>query len=166
MEGKYAMEENLENEKLSAEQPGKPTFFKVLLILSTINNGWSFLFGGLGSLMLADESNQDNFALLYIDMLRQLGAEEPEAAAKQFIEVGPGLLGFSAVIGLLALIGVFLMHRLQKLGFHIYVASQILSVFGAYYLFSTPGAGFPWTSMLLATMFVVWYRRFYGLMTA
>lgn len=147
-------------------QKGKyPTVFKILLILSTINGAWSVLFGALGGFILSDESRHEDIKESYALLLQSMGgAENPDSVMDQIMEVGPSLLWVSALLGAFTLVSVFFMKNYQKLGFHIYVAVQLLSVFGVHALFGSPGASFPISSLLFSACFVWWYKRFYPLM--
>lgn len=147
-------------------QKGKyPTVFKILLILSTINGAWSVLFGSLGGFILSDGTRHEEIKESYAVLLESMGSgENADSLMDQIMEVGPSLLWVSALLGAFTLVAVFFMKNYQKIGFHIYVAVQLLSVFGVHALFGSPGASFPFSSLLFSGCFVWWYKRFYPLM--
>lgn len=132
------------------KEPGRPTLLKVISILSFIGSGFqSFVF-----LLIT---------MNYTEFMAQVSELEfpfPEmeiffTGSKAFYLTGFLLLAFSTL-------GVSLMWKLRKLGFHIYTASQLL--FLALPLIYLEGFKLSVLDIILTATFVLLYQKFYKIM--
>lgn len=130
--------------------PHRPTWLSVLCVLTFIGSGISSV----------------SFLMVYISydealpMMQEIGSMIPgmdllATAGKNFFLTGFFLYFFSVM-------GASLMWRLQKIGFHFYVASQaLLIILPVVYIKSFP---FPIYEALITAGFVFFYSRFLKLM--
>jgi hypothetical protein len=163
------MENQLDYNQQQAE---RPTFLKVLCILSFISIGLSFIFS-LGSvfggpqseeemvaqkveLLEANEELRDNGMDGFADMMEQMTRMNESINANFYM---------ASVVSILALLigfyGVFSMWQGKKLGFHLYIVYSLISV-GQLYLFVSP-ADIPSIAiifnLIVAGVFILLYSR-------
>lgn len=109
----------------------RPTFLKVLLILSFIGSSWS-MFSGLSNAM--SHPNEERVDSI-VKILDQVGNESEEAQElnAQIIDyiykINQSIVNYGAVEFMLyaiSLIGVFLMYKNRRIGFTVYLVVQIL----------------------------------------
>jgi hypothetical protein len=163
----------MENQLDYNQQPAeRPTFLKVLCILSFISIGLSFIFS-LGSvfggpqseeemvaqkveLLEANEELRDNGMDGFADMMEQMTRMNESINANFYM---------ASVVSILALLigfyGVFSMWQGKKLGFHLYIVYSLISV-GQLYLFVSP-ADIPSIAiifnLIVAGVFILLYSR-------
>lgn len=121
------METNLSNPNPEiTASPERPDFLKILCILSFVGTGLMILLLGLGALSLG--LSQETVDEIWPKMSENNPQFENLDGAEFFRQVG-----WFCVYGLLAnifsLIGVIMMWRLEKIGFYIYAASELVSNF-------------------------------------
>ncbi|MGB1040217.1 MAG: hypothetical protein ACPGVD_05045 [Flavobacteriales bacterium] len=120
----------LDEENLNP-QSERPTFLTVLCIITFIVSGIMLIYTTFGALsydveeqreameiMVDEMSKQDNLEG-FTEMMTLVGEEEIENHTLLT------LISLGAI--LLSLLGAFLMFRLKKTGFHLYIGSKILS---------------------------------------
>jgi hypothetical protein len=163
----------MENQLDYNQQPAeRPTFLKVLCILSFISIGLSLIFS-LGSvfggpqseeemvaqkveLLEANEELRDNGMDGFADMMEQMTRMNESINANFYM---------ASVVSILALLigfyGVFSMWQGKKLGFHLYIVYSLISV-GQLYLFVSP-ADIPSIAiifnLIVAGVFILLYSR-------
>ncbi len=163
------MEGQLDFEKQPAE---RPTFLKVLCILSFISIGLSLIFS-LGSLVGGPQSEEEMIAqkvqlLEANEELRDSGMTGMADMMEQITRMNESINAnfYSAsIVSILALLigfyGVFSMWQGKKLGFHLYIVYSLISV-GQLYLFVSP-ADIPTIAivfnLIVAAVFVFMYSR-------
>jgi hypothetical protein len=131
------------------DKPQRPTLLTVICILSFIGSGLSGI----------------TFFMVYVSfeemapMLQEIssgipGMELLARATKNFFLAG-------AVLYLFSYIGINLMWRMKKVGFHFYTGAQIfILVLPIIYI---PDFPFPFLDALITALFVVMYARHYKL---
>lgn len=163
----------MENQLDYNQQPvERPTFLKVLCILSFISIGLSLIFS-LGSvlggpqtedemvtqkveLLEANEELRDNGMDGFVDMMEQMTRMNESINANFYM---------ASVVSILALLigfyGVFSMWQGKKIGFHLYIVYSLISV-GQLYLFVSP-ADIPSIAiifnLIVAAIFILLYSR-------
>lgn len=160
------------------EKTKRPTFLVVLVVLSMISLVLTF-FSSLLNLMsgpMQEEVLETFTATQYesIAVLRDLGSDGMANFLEQIIqmsvyqnnEIFVSSNGVSFIASILGIIGVMMMYRLRKLGFHLYVIYS-LSPFVIYYLLF-PISLIPTVmvigSFIISLIFVLLYARFLKLM--
>ncbi|PHR44744.1 MAG: hypothetical protein COA32_14095 [Fluviicola sp.] len=136
----------MENQELENEKPKRPTFLVVLAVLSYISIGIGTL-GVLFSLIsgpISQEQLEQQEAQLYesINVLNDAGMDDfvtiIETSSNQAKYINNEVFYSFNIINLLSLIigfmGVFLMMKLKKVGFHLYVAYSLLPIIIIYAL--------------------------------
>ncbi|MBR4155339.1 MAG: hypothetical protein IKU01_01365 [Bacteroidales bacterium] len=158
-----------EDYDLEQETPEKrPEMLTVLCILSFINavyNGIvNFVSFAFYDTIVSLFDQMKNGEGVYADLSEQLGdswAEMAETAAFTF-SVGSGYYFIEMLLFIASFIGVLMMWRLQKKGFHVYTISQILMLITtSVFVVSKVGGGFPFVTVLLTALFVMMYFSHY-----
>ena len=158
-----------ENYNFMQEEPERrPEMLTILCILSFINavyngivNFISFAFYDSFVALLEQMRNGEG---MFADMSEQLGDSWEtlaEASALAF-SVGRGYYFIEMVLFIASFIGVLMMWRLQKRGFHVYAISQILMLIAtSIFVVSKIGGGFPFSAVLLTALFILMYFSHY-----
>jgi hypothetical protein len=126
-------------------QPQRTRLLTIICILTFIGSGMNFI--------------SSLFVFVFFDSFKILAAELAKSfnlpGMDMFIE-GPSLFfAFSALVYAGAITGAFLMWKLKKVGFHVYIISQILLVLAPMYFYKLPFPGI--MDMLLAGAFILLY---------
>lgn len=153
------------------EKPKRPNFLVVLAVLSYVSIGvgtLATLFSLISGPSSLEQQEQDE-AQLYesIQLMRDSGMDDMvemfETSAKQAVYINNEAFYSFNILNLLALIigfiGVFLMMKLKKIGFHIYVAYSLLPIIIMYALIPMDliiGVSII-TSVILSAIFCVLY---------
>lgn len=134
------MENNFENQFTNNIAPpdAKPQFLKILCILSFISCGLWILIFGLGSFCLA--LSEDKIAGIWDKILETQPQLEKVNPVEFFHEIGKLCL-ISLLANIASLIGVILMWRLNKSGFFMYAAAELLVHFFALDFNASAGEG-------------------------
>jgi hypothetical protein len=130
----------------------RPNFLVFLLVLSGISVGMS-LIGSIQSLMVGPD-NQEAFELKMaqmsesmselkkanldantLDWINEFSRQAMSMAEITNFEVFYWNVFFQLIISLVGGFGIFLMFRLKKLGFHLYVVYSLLPILAMYVLF-------------------------------
>lgn len=130
----------MENNQFEDEKPKRPTFLVVLAVLSYISIGigsLGVLFSLIGGPSSQDEMEQQE-AQLYesIEVMSDAGMDDfvniIETSSQQAKYINNEVFYSFNILNLITLIlgflGVFLMMKLKKVGFHLYVAYSLLPV--------------------------------------
>jgi hypothetical protein len=160
----YQEDYNLEEQ----EGPVRPGMLTILCILSFINavyngivNFISFAFYDTFTSIFEQMRNGEG---MFADMAEQMGDSwetMAEASALAF-SVGSGYYFIEMILYIASFIGVLMMWRLQKRGFHIYAISQILMLIAtSICVVSKIGGGFPFGPILWTAFFVLMYYSHY-----
>lgn len=160
----YQEEYNLEQE----EQQKRPEMLTVLCILSFINAVWnglsnfiSFAFYDTFQSLFAQMSAGEG---MFEDMAEQMGDSWEmmiETSAMAF-SISRGYYFFEMVLYIASFVGVLMMWKLQKRGFHVYTIAQILMLITtSVFVTAKIGGGFPFGSVLGTALFVFMYYSHY-----
>jgi hypothetical protein len=158
-----------EDYNLGQEEPERrPEMLTVLCILSFINavyngiaNFISFAFYDSFVALLEQMKNGDG---MFADMVEQMGDswETMVDATSLAFSVGRGYYFIEMLLFVASFIGVLMMWRLQKKGFHVYAISQILMLIAtSIFVVSKVGGGFPFGAVLWTALFVMMYFSHY-----
>ena len=158
-----------EDYNLEQETPEKrPEMLTVLCILSFINAVYkgvmNFIYCAFYGTFQTIFDQMRNGEGMFADMSEQLGDSWEtlaEASALAF-SVGRGYYFIEMVLFIASFIGVLMMWRLQKRGFHVYAISQILMLIAtSIFVVSKIGGGFPFSAVLLTALFILMYFSHY-----
>ena len=158
-----------ENYDFMQEEPERrPEMLTVLCILSFINavyngivNFISFAFYDSFVALLEQMRNGEG---MFEEMAEQVGDnwETMTDAASLAFSVGKAYYFIEMVLFIASFIGVFMMWRMQKKGFHVYAISQILMLITtSIFVISKVGGGFPLGSVLMTLLFILMYLSHY-----
>lgn len=161
----------MENLEFEDEKPKRPNFLVVLAVLSYVSIG----IGTLATVysLISGPSSQEQLeqeeAQLYesIQVMKETGMENLvemfETSAQQALYINNEVFYSFNILTLLSLIigfmGVYLMMKLKKVGFHLYVAYSLLPIIIIYALIPmelTIGATII-TSVVLSALFCILY---------
>ena len=110
----------------SISQPTRPDFLKILCILSFVACGLVILICSLGTLCLTlDADAIDKFWGKVVESSPQLAEVDPI----QFVHDFGMICVYTLIANIFSLIGVIMMWRLEKIGFFIYVAAELITNF-------------------------------------
>lgn len=139
----------MENQEFENKKPKRPTFLVVLAVLSYISIG----IGALGVLITlfvgpsSPEQMEQQEAQLYesIQVLNENGMDDfvriIETSSQQARYINNEAFYSFNILNLIALIvgfiGVFMMMKLKKIGFHLYVAYSLLPIIISYAIIPT-----------------------------
>jgi hypothetical protein len=106
--------------------PKRPQFLTVLCVLSFIMCGFGLLSGIYGIIKNTPENMQES-----IERVREMSPEMADTMEQQMIAMQESTYGqispyLNFVWLLLSFLGVFMMWKLQKKGFYIYIAGELL----------------------------------------
>ncbi len=143
----------------SKQKDGKrPDFLTVLCILTFIGSGISLLSQFFSFALY------DTISGLFLQMGSTMGGEFEKIyteAADLFVSMPRYYFIILALVYIISLTGAILMFKLRRIGFHIYVVSQLL-------LLGLPlliiHASFNIFNLLFSLMFVLFYARFLKIM--
>ncbi|MBO5847720.1 MAG: hypothetical protein J6R17_00725 [Bacteroidales bacterium] len=158
-----------EDYNIEQEEPAKrPEMLTVICILSFINavyngivNFISFAFYDTFQNVFEQMRNGEG---MFADMAEQMGDSwetMAEASALAF-SVGRGYYFIEMVLFIASFVGVLMMWKLQKRGFHVYAIAQILMLIAtSICVVSKIGGGFPFGPILWTALFVMTYFSYY-----
>lgn len=158
-----------EDYNIEQEEPKKrPEMLTVLCILSFINAVWnglsnliSFVFYDMFQNVFNQMSEGEG---MFEDMAEQMGDSWEmmvEASAMAF-SISRGYYFFEMVLYIASFVGVMMMWKLQKRGFHVYTIVQILMLIAtSVFVTSKIGGGFPFGPIFWAALFVFMYYPHY-----
>ena len=159
----YQEDYNLEEEPVK-----RPEMLTVICILSFINavyngiaNFISFAFYDTFQNIFDQMRNGEG---MFADMAEQMGDSwetMAEASALAF-SVGRGYYFVEMILFIASFVGVLMMWRLQKRGFHVYTIAQILMLIAtSIFVISKVGGGFPFGPIMWTALFVMMYYTHY-----
>ena len=159
----YQEDYNLEEEPVK-----RPEMLTVICILSFINavyngiaNFISFAFYDTFQNIFDQMRNGEG---MFADMAEQMGDSwetMAEASALAF-SVGRGYYFVEMILFIASFVGVLMMWRLQKRGFHVYTIAQILMLIAtSIFVISKVGGGSPFGPIMWTALFVMMYYTHY-----
>ncbi len=157
-----------EDYNIEQEEPVKrPEMLTVLCVLSFINavyngisNFISFAFYDTFQNIFEQIRNGEG---MFEDIAEQMGDnwETMAQASSLAFSIGRGYYFFEMLLFVASFIGVLMMWRLQKKGFHIYTVAQILMLIMTSIFITNKVGGFPFGSLLWTAFFVFMYYSHY-----
>lgn len=124
---------------VQVNKPQRPTFLVVLCILTFIGSGWSIL-SNLFSLFTGSILDSNMQIEQYSEMIGDIENGGTSSFISSILNSTMDILQVTAshaleintmqfVLGLISLLGAVLMFQLRRLGFYLYTAAQILTLF-------------------------------------
>ena len=157
-----------EDYNIEQEKPKRPVMLAVLCILSFINavyngiaNFVSFAFYDTFQNLFEQMCNGEG---MFADMAEQMGDnwEVMAQASSLAFSIGRGYYFFETLLYVASFIGVMMMWRLQKKGFHVYTISQILMlIVSSIFVISKISGGSLLGPILGTALFVFMYFPYY-----
>lgn len=140
-----------------APLPEKPQFLKIICIISFVACGLMILLYGLGSFCLA--IGEETITGVWDKIIAQQPQLEEMDPIVFFREIGKLCL-YNFVANIFSLVGVIMMWRLNKIGFFIYVAAELVTNFLGLDIGVADGAksyGSLIFSILIDSVFIIMY---------
>ena len=156
-----------EDYNIEQEEPKRPEMLTVICILSFVNavyngiaNFISFAFYDSFQKVFAQMRNGEG---MFADMAEQMGDnwEKFAQASSLSFSVGRGYYFLETLLYVASFIGVLMMWRLQKKGFHVYTIAQCLMIIMTSIFVTSKIAGFPFGPIFWTAMFVFMYASHY-----
>ena len=156
-----------EDYNIEQEEPKRPEMLTVICVLSFINavyngisNFVSFAFYDTFQKVFAQMRNGEG---MFADMAEQLGDnwEMFAQASSLAFSVGRGYYFLETLLYVASFIGVLMMWRLQKKGFHVYTIAQCLMIIMTSIFVTNKIGGFPFGPIFWTAMFVFMYASHY-----
>ena len=158
-----------EDYNIEQEEPARrPEMLTVLCILSFINAVWNgisnffyFVFYDMFQSIFKQMSEGEG---MFEDMAEQMGDswEIMVNASSMTALIGRGYYFFEMALYIASFVGVLMMWKLQKRGFHVYTIAQILMLIAtSIFVTAKIGGGFPFGSIFWTALFVFMYYSHY-----
>lgn len=156
-----------EDYNIEQEEPKRPEMLTVICVLSFINavyngisNFVSFAFYDTFQKVFAQMRNGEG---MFADMAEQLGDnwEMFAQASSLAFSVGRGYYFLETLLYVASFIGVLMMWRLQKKGFHVYTIAQCLMIIMTSIFVTNKIGGFPFGPIFWTAAFVFMYASHY-----
>ena len=156
-----------EDYNIEQEEPKRPEMLTVICVLSFINavyngisNFISFAFYDSFQKVFAQMRNGEG---MFADMAEQLGDnwEMFAQASSLAFSVGRGYYFLETLLYVASFIGVLMMWRLQKKGFHVYTIAQCLMIIMTSIFVTNKIGGFPFGPIFWTAAFVFMYASHY-----
>ena len=156
-----------EDYNIEQEEPKRPEMLTVICILSFVNavyngisNFVSFAFYDSFQKVFAQMRNGEG---MFADMAEQLGDnwEMFAQASSLAFSVGRGYYFLETLLYVASFIGVLMMWRLQKKGFHVYTIAQCLMIIMTSIFVTNKIGGFPFGPIFWTAAFVFMYASHY-----
>ena len=156
-----------EDYNIEQEEPKRPEMLTVICVLSFINavyngisNFVSFAFYDTFQKVFAQMRNGEG---MFADMAEQLGDnwEMFAQASSLAFSVGRGYYFLETLLYVASFIGVLMMWRLQKKGFHVYTIAQFLMIIMTSIFVTNKIGGFPFGPIFWTAAFVFMYASHY-----
>ena len=156
-----------EDYNIEQEEPKRPEMLTVICVLSFINavyngisNFISFAFYDSFQKVFAQMRNGEG---MFADMAEQLGDnwEMFAQASSLAFSVGRGYYFLETILYVASFIGVLMMWRLQKKGFHVYTIAQCLMIIMTSIFVTSKIGGFPFGPIFWTAAFVFMYASYY-----
>lgn len=152
------------NEQFLNPKPQRPTMLSVLCILSFINGAWNALynfcfFGMYNSFnkILADDDMMEKMS----GMMSSAQYEASMSAYKMLFSIDRVYYLLNSLLYIGSFVGVAMMWKMRKTGFHVYAIAQILILTAAALFFYGPAGSSPWMDVIMTALFITWYFTFY-----
>ncbi len=156
-----------EDYNIEQEEPKRPEMLTIICVLSFINavyngisNFISFAFYDSFQKVFAQMRNGEG---MFADMAEQLGDnwEMFAQASSLAFSVGRGYYFLETILYVASFIGVLMMWRLQKKGFHVYTIAQCLMIIMTSIFVTSKIGGFPFGPIFWTAAFVFMYASYY-----
>lgn len=156
-----------EDYNIEQEEPKRPEMLTVICILSFINavyngisNFVSFAFYDSFQKVFTQMRNGEG---MFADMAEQMGDnwEMFAQASSLAFSIGRGYYFLETLLYVASFIGVLMMWRLQKKGFHVYTIAQCLMIIMTSIFVTNKIGGFPFGPIFWTAAFVFMYASHY-----
>ena len=156
-----------EDYNIEQEEPKRPEMLTVICVLSFINavyngisNFISFAFYDSFQKVFAQMRNGEG---MFADMAEQMGDnwEMFAQASSLAFSIGRGYYFLETLLYVASFIGVLMMWRLQKKGFHVYTIAQCLMIIMTSIFVTNKIGGFPFGPIFWTAAFVFMYASHY-----
>ena len=161
----YQEDYNLEEQEGPAKRPEMLTVLCILSFINAVYNGivnfFSFAFYDFFQSMFDQMSKGEG---VFEEMAEQMGDswEMMAQASSLAFSIGRGYYLFEMLLFIASFVGVLMMWKLQKKGFHVYAISQILMlIVTSVFVTSKIGGGFPFGAIFWTALFVIMYFPHY-----
>lgn len=161
----YQEDYNLEEQEGPAKRPEMLTVLCILSFINAVYNGISnfvsFAFYDFFQNMFGQMKNGEG---VFEEMAEQMGDswEMMTQASSIAFSIGRGYYLFEMLLYVASFIGVLMMWRLQKKGFHVYAIAQFLMlIVTSVFVTSKVGGGFPFGPIFWTALFVFMYYTHY-----
>ena len=161
----YQEDYNLEEQEGPAKRPEMLTVLCILSFINAVYNGIvnfiSFAFYDFFQSIFEQMSKGEG---VFEEMAEQMGDnwELMTQASSIAFSIGRGYYFFEMLLFVASFIGVLMMWRLQKKGFHVYAIAQILMLIAtSVFVTSKVGGGFPFGAIFWTALFVFMYYPHY-----
>ena len=161
----YQEDYNIEEQEGPAKRPEMLTVLCILSFINAVYNGivnfFSFAFYDFFQSMFDQMSKGEG---VFEEMAEQMGDswEMMVQASSLAFSIGRGYYLFEMLLFIASFVGVLMMWKLQKKGFHVYAISQILMlIVTSVFVTSKIGGGFPFGAIFWTALFVIMYFQHY-----
>ena len=160
----YQEDYNLEEQEGPAKRPEMLTVLCILSFINAVYNGISnfisFVFYDFFQNMYVQMRNGEG---MFEKMAEQMGDnwEMMAKASSLAFSIGRGYYFFEMLLYVASFIGVLMMWRLQKKGFHVYTIAQCLMIIVTSFSVAGKVGGFPYGSIFWTAAFVFMYASHY-----
>ena len=160
----YQEDYNIEEQEGPAKRPEMLTVLCILSFINAVYNGIvnfiSFAFYDFFQSMFEQMSKGEG---IFEEMAEQMGDnwELMTQASSIAFSIGRGYYFFEMLLFVASFIGVLMMWRLQKKGFHVYAIAQILMLIATSVFVTSKVGGFPFGLIMWTALFVFMYYSHY-----
>lgn len=160
----YQEDYNIEEQEGPAKRPEMLTVLCILSFINAVYNGivnfFSFAFYDFFQSMFDQMSKGEG---VFEEMAEQMGDswETMAQASALAFSVGRGYYFLEMALFVVSFIGVMMMWRLQKKGFHIYTIAQFLMIIVTSAFVTSKVGGFPLGPIMWTALFVFMYYSHY-----
>lgn len=165
----YQEDYNLEQEEQPTERPSMLTVLCILSFINAVYNAFSnfisfAFYDKINNLLTQMREGSGIFEEMSEEMIDEMGDSWTmmvDAASAAF-SVGRGYYFLEMALYVASFLGVLMMWRLQKKGFHVYAVSQILMLIATSIMVTAPlGTGFPFGPLFWTALFILMYYPHY-----
>ena len=144
----------MNQQSINNSQNNRPGLLSFLCTLSFIGSGIT----AISNLFI-----YFNHAIV-VEVMQEFDWEAFEMNPSFFLDVKKNYFLFAGLLNVISFTGVRQMWFMRKVGFHLYVLSQLLILIVSTIYVYRPAGFFPVYEVLVVLIFILWYYRFQGKM--